>query len=96
MSQETIDTFKAMKHWNRQEKTLRRQDQHDAILKLEKEGFDCRVVNGNEHTGQIFCVRVNGLLDLWITNKKYHSIKNNMRGKYEDVYIFVHKFFNGQ
>lgn len=37
--------------------------------------------------------RINGVIDLFITNRRYHDIKNNKRGGYQDMHSFLEKFF---
>ena len=37
--------------------------------------------------------RINGTLDIYPQNKRYHDIKNNKRGDYKDMIKFVNKFF---
>lgn len=37
--------------------------------------------------------RINGVLDLYPTNRLYHDIKNNKRGNYRDAMGFCEKFF---
>lgn len=37
--------------------------------------------------------RVNGTLDVYPVNRRYHDIKKNERGGYRDVINFVQKYF---
>ena len=37
--------------------------------------------------------RINEVLDLYITNRKYHDLKRNKRGGYLDMHKFLAKFF---
>ena len=37
--------------------------------------------------------RINGMLDIYPQNKRYHDIKNNKRGDYNDMIKFVNNFF---
>jgi CRISPR/Cas system-associated endonuclease Cas3-HD len=37
--------------------------------------------------------RISEVLDIFVTNKKYHDIRNNRRGTYRDLSQFVEEFF---
>jgi len=37
--------------------------------------------------------RVNGVLDVYPTNRRYHDIKKNVRGGYDDVLSFCKSYF---
>lgn len=41
----------------------------------------------------IYHLRVNGRLDLYPVNRKYHDILKNERGTYQDIFSFVDEFF---
>lgn len=86
---EAVETFRAMKGFYRKERAQRRDEQIPELLKLADQGYDIRVVN---EEGYQF--RVNGLLDIYPTNKRYHDLKKNKRGSYETLTEFIPTFFS--
>lgn len=88
---ETVETFKAMKSFFRKERSQRRDEQIPDLLKLADQGYDIRVVN---EAGYQF--RVNGRLDIYPTNKRWHDLKKNKRGGYESLLDFIPSFFSSQ
>jgi len=40
--------------------------------------------------------RINGVIDVFPTNRCYHDIKNNIRGNYSDMFSFLDKFFKSK
>jgi hypothetical protein len=37
-------------------------------------------------------IRIEEALDVWVKNRKYHDIRNNRRGRYNNLLPFVRKF----
>ncbi len=73
----------------RERRTERVIDRTSQIASLKKDGFDIEQKSA-------FHFRVNGRLDLWPTHNRYHDIRENKRGGYGDVVMFVREFFKGE
>lgn len=78
-----------MAEFYRRERKHRRSEQIPELLELEKQGYDIRVVN---EAGYQF--RVNGRLDVYPTNKRWHDLKKNVRGDYDSLSRFIPTFFS--
>lgn len=51
--------------------------------------------NGHKvHFFTPYQMRVDGILDIYPVNRRWHDIKRNERGEYNDLFIFISKFFN--
>jgi hypothetical protein len=88
---EAIETFRAIKSFYRKDRAQRRFEQIPDLLNLADQGFDIRVVNEDGYQ-----FRVNGRLDIYPTNKRWHDIKENKRGGYESLTEFIPRFFSPQ
>jgi hypothetical protein len=72
------DDFKALKEFQRQNKEIRRNKETPKILALTAHGFTVEQLTP-------FHFRVNRVLDLFPTNRKYHYLPTQERGRYNDA-----------
>jgi hypothetical protein len=59
----------------------------EQIERLEQAGY--KVEKKNSH----YQVRINGKLDLYPRNRRYHDLASNRRGDYKNMFDFIVKFF---
>ncbi len=63
-------------------KASRRATETETLLSLREDGFEIKQLTE-------YHFRVNGFLDIFPTSKKWHNVKTNRRGRYNDVLDFV-------
>lgn len=83
---ETNALWRGHKELQRARRNKRRPERMAKILALRQEGFSIEVITEYQ-------VRVNRRLDIWLTHNRYHDIKENKRGGFPDVQVFVREFF---
>lgn len=84
MPNEESEFWKAVREEARLKRANRRESQYGDLIDLEDMGYDVRVVN---EEGYQF--RINGIIDIYPTNKKYHNLQSKRRGVYKDLKFFI-------
>lgn len=92
---ETVEIFRAMKKHEKEERRKRREEQRADIRALEREGFTIEQFKQNS-VAEVFHIRVDKRLDLYLSNKRWHDLMTGDRGEYEDQGLaeFVREFFD--
>jgi len=68
----------------------RRKNYNDGLRAGQKRKFGVLTKLGYEIKAlSDYQFRVNGILDIYITNHRYHDLRNNERGDYESLTSFV-------
>lgn len=81
---EAVEMFAALKEIQRDERAARRSDNTESLLALEGLGFQVQPLTE-------YHFRINGVLDLFPTNRRFHNLRTGQRGSYNDVKAFVKK-----
>lgn len=88
MSEEMIEMFRAMKEAGRQNKAEARARRTTFLGELVDEGFKI-------HRFSDYQFRINGRIDIYPTNGKWHDVVTNKRGSFrgQNVAKFIREYF---
>lgn len=78
--------WKIIKEDQRKQRQSNREHFIDQLGYVGKIGFEVEPISEYQF-------RINDVLDIFPSNRKFHDLKNNKRGRYNDFLKFVQKFF---
>lgn len=81
-----LSEWKEIQQIKLEKKARKRASETDILLTLKEDGFEIQSFT-------LYHFRVNGVLDIFPTSKKFHDIKADKRGRYKDVLDFVYNHF---
>ena len=83
---EVGDDFKEYRASQKERRAKRLPIRHAEILALKLKGYDIEKKSD-------YHFRINKCLDVWPIHNRWHDIKNDRRGGYKSITIFVDNFF---
>lgn len=81
-----VGDWKTMREIDLERKARKRATETDTLLTLRNDGFII-------HAFTLYHYRVNDVIDIYPTSKKYYDRVSKKWGRYRDIIDFVHNFF---
>lgn len=66
----------------------RRKEDYAKLLRLERKGYHFKTIKRDKQ------FRIDGVLDVYTSMRRYHDLKTGERGSYDDLEMFIPEFFD--